>query len=157
MINEIEREPVLSEFVDPINYPPPGFVRIDQLMQHPDIAGTALDPFGLVWQSTPKFWSDRDVFRRWQDAIVALHALTTRVNDQGEIEEVKFSEDEERRLHAALNLAIATCELVFRSLDTKVAELRKQLDEMQRAAQMQSEELMAITHALMPSSMTEEN
>lgn len=117
---------------------------------------TAIDPFSPVWQSSPQFWSDRDVFRRWQDAMLALHELTHRVNDQGEVEEIRFTEDEERRLHALLNLGIAASELVMRTLGNEIEKLRKQLDEMQQATVMQADELMEITRALVPGATAED-
>jgi hypothetical protein len=111
-----------------------------------------IDPMSAIWRSSTQLWSDRDVFRRWQDAIVALHELT--VDDSGE--EIRFSADEERRLHAAYNVALASVELVMRTLGNQIENMRKELAEMQIAAQMQSEELMEITRALMPSTVDRE-
>ena len=111
-----------------------------------------IDPFNLIWRTNPQFWSDRDVFKRWQDSLVALHELIT--NDAGE--EIALSPDEERRLQAALNVTIASVELVFRSLDNQVAKLRKELGEMELAATMSADELMTVVRSLMPSAVDRE-
>ena len=144
------RVPVKSEFLDGRNYPPAGFQPIPRTWPELSIDSP-------VWASSVQLWTDEDLRHRYQQALVAVESVFTRVSDNGTVEEVPLSPEEQARLTAVMNWFKAFSEIQHRVLEGAATDLQKKVVELQKKLKQSWDDLREVSEAFVPGSTELEN
>lgn len=145
-----ERIPVKSEFLDGRHYPPPGFQPIPHV--YPELS---ID--SPVWASSIALWTDEDLRARYEQALIAVESLFTRVNGAGTVAEVELSAEEQARLTAMFHWFMTLFEIQQRIGEGAMRDLQKKVADLQKSLKKSYDDLREVPETFVPGSTELEN
>ncbi len=139
-----------SKSVEGQKHPPQGFQPVHR-------AWPELSIDSPVWASSIALWTDEDLRSRYEQALIAVESLFTRVNDSGSIEEVELSAEEQARLTAMFHWFMTLFEIQQRIGEGAMRDLQKKVAELQKSLKESYDNLREVSEAFVPGSTDLEN